>query len=200
MPRRRKATSGLGDGARFAVYLDALDRCLDDGELSENERSWLSVTASVLNISDGGRERLHRRYFDLLVEQILADGFVSEQEQRLHAQVAAALDIEADVLSSDELVPGAVGSSGDRLLAPGTRACFTGSAVIDGRSLQRSELERMARAAGYEVVAGVTKRCDLVVAADPMSRSGKARQARARGVPIMGVADFLEHVRKGSAP
>ena len=203
-PPRRGALSVLASRTSWpssvrdseALYLDALDRCLDDGELSENERSWLSVTASVLHISDRGRERLHRRYFDLLVEQILADGFVSEQERRLHAQVAAALEIEADELTSDESVSGAVGSSSDRLLAPGTRVCFTGSAVIDGRLLKRSELERMARAAGMEVVGAVTRRCALLVAADPRSRSGKARQARAGGVPIMGVAEFLEQTRK----
>ncbi|MYE75963.1 MAG: hypothetical protein F4232_06080 [Acidimicrobiaceae bacterium] len=186
--------SSVGDSE--ALYLDALDRCLDDGELSENERSWLSVTASVLHISDRDRELLHRRYFDLLVEQILADGFVSGQERRLHAQVAAALEIEADELSGDEMASGAAGSSGDGRLEPGTRVCFTGSAVIDGRPLARSELERMARAAGMEVVGAVTKLCDLVVAADPMSRSGKARCALESGVPIMGVAEFLEQIRK----
>ena len=54
----------------------------------------------------------------------------------------------------------------------------------------------MARAAGMEVVGAVTKLCDLVVAADPMSRSGKARRALESGVPIMGVAEFLEQIRK----
>ena len=203
-PPRRGALSVLASRTSWpssvrdseALYLDALDRCLDDGELSENERSWLSVTASVLRISDRGRELLHRRYFDLLVEQILADGYVSEQERRLHAQVAAALEIEAGELSGDELMPGAVESAWDGLLEPGTRVCFTGSAAIDGRTITRSELQKLARTAGLEVVDAVTTGCGLVVAGDPMSRSGKARQARGRGVPIMGVTDFLEQVRK----
>ena len=180
-----------------ALYLDALDRCLDDGELSENERSWLSVTASVLQISDRHRVLLHRRYFDLLVERILADGIVSEQEQRLHAQVAEALEIEADELSSDVPDSRAAGSASSRLLEPGTRVCFTGSAVVDGRPITRSELERMARAIGIEVVEAVTKRCGLLVAADPMSRSGKARRARELGVRVISVADFVELATEG---
>lgn len=175
-----------------ALYLDALDRCLDDGELSENERSWLSVTASVLGISDRGRALLHRRYFDLLVEQILADGIVSETEQRLHSQVAAALEIEADDLAGDVPKPRVAVSASDRPAEPGTTVCFTGSAVIEGRPITRSELEGIARSVGIEVVGAVTKRCGLVVAADPMSRSGKARRAREVGVRVVSVADFME--------
>ena len=180
-----------------ALYLDALDRCLDDGELSENERSWLSVTASVLQISDRHRVLLHRRYFDLLVERILADGIVSEQEQRLHSQVAAALEIEADELSSDVPDSRAAESASSRLLEPGAKVCFTGSAAIDGGPITRSELERMARAIGIEVVEAVTKRCGLLVAADPMSRSGKARRARELGVRVISVADFVELATEG---
>ncbi len=175
-----------------ALYLDALDRCLDDGELSENERSWLSVTASVLGIDDRGRALLHRRYFDLLVEQILADGFVSEQEQQLHAQVAAALEIEAAELVSDTPRARDAGAAMDGLLGPGTKVCFTGTAVIDSRAVARSDLEGVARRFGMEAVGAVTKRCGLLVAADPMSRSGKTRRARELGVPIISVANFVE--------
>ncbi|MCY4176521.1 MAG: exonuclease domain-containing protein [Acidimicrobiaceae bacterium] len=172
-----------------ALYLDALDRCLDDGELTENERSWLLVTASVLGIDDQERERLHRRYFDLLVERILADGFVSDAERRLHDQVAAALEIRADALAVDVHDAFSVDS-----LTPGTKICFTGSAVIDGKPIARPELEQMARGAGLEVSNYVSRRCGLVVAADPMSRSGKARRARELGLPVVAVSDFLELV------
>ncbi|MCY4424392.1 MAG: exonuclease domain-containing protein [Acidimicrobiaceae bacterium] len=179
-----------------ALYLDALDRCLDDGELSEYERSWLSITASVLHIGDQDRELLHRRYFDLLVERILADGIVSEQERWLHAQVAAALEINAEELRDDASSRVPPGPGSDILFEPAAKVCFTGSAVVDGRPVARSELERVARAAGLEVVGTVTKRCGLVVAADRMSRSGKARRARELGIRVVSAADFVELVSR----
>ncbi len=182
-----------------ALYLDALDRCLDDGELSEQERSWLSDTASALRISDRERVLLQRRYFDLLVERILADGIVSDQERRIHAQVAAALEIEVDDLLEGVLGSRASSGSGSEgFLKPGMKVCFTGSAVVDGQPVERSELERLAGTVGLEVVGAVTKRCGLVVAADPMSRSGKARRGRELGIQVIGVADFVELVRERS--
>jgi DNA polymerase-3 subunit epsilon len=50
----------------------------------------------------------------------------------------------------------------------------------------------IARDLGLEPVAGVTRRgCDLVVAADAASSSGKARKARDYGIPVIDVAEFL---------
>ena len=133
-------------------------------------RFW-SVTASVLGMSDRDREGLHRRYFGLLVEQILADGFVSEQERRLHAQVATALEIEADELPMTSWNQEPTRPPGARPLEPGTKVCFTGSAAIEGRSIKRSELERMASTAGLQVVGAVTADCRIRC-------RGRARRAR----------------------
>jgi len=44
-------------------------------------------------------------------------------------------------------------------------------------------------------VGSVTKRgCDLLVAADPESRSGKAAKAHQHGIPIMSVGDFVQEL------
>jgi DNA polymerase-3 subunit epsilon len=73
------------------------------------------------------------------------------------------------------------------------RVCFTGTVVdADGRPRSRADLEAIARDRGLEPVASVTKRgCDLVVAADSSSSSGKARKARDFGIPVIDVAEFL---------
>jgi NAD-dependent DNA ligase len=48
---------------------------------------------------------------------------------------------------------------------------------------------------GCQPVASVTKKsCDLLVAADPSSMSGKAQKAHQYGVPIMAVTEFLRIV------
>ncbi len=77
-------------------------------------------------------------------------------------------------------------------LGAGTRVCFTGEAIVDGLVANRALLEKIATLAGMSTLKSVTKKCDVLVAADPLSQSGKARTARDRGIPIISVQDFLE--------
>lgn len=169
-----------------ALYLDALDRCLDDGVLEDHERVWLDRTASNLGLNTPDRARLHRQYFDLLIQQILADGIVTESEQQLAEQVASALALgPADIRVTEQ--------TADRVeLGAGTRVCFTGEAIVDGNLANRALLEKIATLAGMQPLNSVTKKCDVLVAADPLSQSGKARTARDRGIPIISVQDFLD--------
>lgn len=77
----------------------------------------------------------------------------------------------------------------------GLRVCFTGSAVVDGVALERKQLEALAAVKGLQPVGSVTKKaCDLLVAADPASTSGKAKKARDYGIPVMGIEEFLREV------
>ncbi|MFN3602629.1 MAG: AAA family ATPase [Dietzia sp.] len=80
------------------------------------------------------------------------------------------------------------------VLAPGTRVCFTGSALDpSGNLLSRDEMESLAQARGLVPVGNVTKtRCDALVVAEIGSQSSKARTARKWGKPVISVAGFLE--------
>ena len=70
---------------------------------------------------------------------------------------------------------------------------LAGEAIVGGRWIIRHVRERHAVCADLQPVQLVTKRaCDLLVAADPSSQSGKVRTARRYGVPLMPAADFLE--------
>lgn len=80
---------------------------------------------------------------------------------------------------------------GPARLSVGMRVCFTGTATISGSATRRDRLEGLAEAFGLTVVAGVTRTCDLLVAADPLSQSGKAAKARDYGTPIISTEDFL---------
>ena len=72
------------------------------------------------------------------------------------------------------------------------RVCFTGSAIVEGTPIPRDYLEKTAAQAGMQPVGSVTrKNCDLLVAADSSSRSGKTRKARDYGIPVMTVEEFL---------
>lgn len=80
------------------------------------------------------------------------------------------------------------------VLLPGTRVCFTGSALDNnGNLLTREEMEAVAEGRGLVPVRTVTKtRCDALVVAEVGSQSVKARSARNWGKPVISVADFLE--------
>lgn len=82
-------------------------------------------------------------------------------------------------------------------VAPGMRVCFTGSPPTgdDYAHLAKPRLREAAAAAGLEEVKSVTKtKCDLVVAFDLSSMSGKAKKAREFGKPVLAAADFLEQL------
>jgi DNA polymerase-3 subunit epsilon len=63
--------------------------------------------------------------------------------------------------------------------------------VIDGVAVPRDEIEETAAFAGLQPVEGVTKKCNLLVCADPASMSSKTKKARAYGIPIMSFAEFV---------
>ena len=168
-----------------ALYLDALDRCLDDGILDDTERAWLDETAAALGLSGPGRAQLHEQYFELLKRQILSDGIVTQDEERLAARVAEALALDSTVIRATDRAAVRI------KLEAGMTVCFTGTAVIAGAPANRELLEKIATLVGMKPVRTVTKNCDVLVAADPLSRSGKARTARQRGTPIISIEDFM---------
>ncbi len=172
-----------------AVYLDALDRCLDDGVLEVHERHWLDDTAGALRLSVEERTRLHGQYFELLKQQILADGMVTQQEQELAEKIAVALSLGPTGLQAALSAPDRVA------LTAGMNVCFTGTSVVDGTPVSKKTLEEIAIQAGMRPMKTLTNKCHVLVAADPMSRSGKARQARERSIPIISVEDFIEATR-----
>ena len=85
------------------------------------------------------------------------------------------------------------------VLTPGIQVCFTGAAVdAVGRDLDRDYLEQLATQHGLTPTRSVTaKACDLLVAADPSTQSGKAAKARKFGTPIASVVSFLRSLTTG---
>lgn len=170
-----------------ALYLDALDRCLDDGALDGDERRWLENTAATVGLSDSRRSDLHSRYYQVLKAQILADGVVTPEEAELARNIASALNLTFESLHGSDAE-----QSRDALqLSAGMRVCFMGTSTVNGKPLRRDALEGLARNCGLVAVSSVTKKCDVLVAADPRSRSRKTRKASDYGIPVISTEDFL---------
>lgn len=68
------------------------------------------------------------------------------------------------------------------------KAVFTG--------VRNADLEESIRKNGGKVLSSFTKECNLVIAKDPMSSSGKLKKARENGVEIISLADALNRFEK----
>ena len=169
--------------------LDALDWVLDDHHIDEQERTAINELADSLGISSVRRDEAHRSYLASIIAAAERDGVITEAEQRLINQVMDALAI-TDVVMPDVTKLQATGN-----LCKGLRVCFTGEAIVDGESISRHVMEKRAACTGMQPVASVTKKgCDLLVAADLSSQSGKAHKAHRYGIPVMDVIDFLDQI------
>ena len=177
------------------LYLDALNWVLDDHHIDEEERAAIKDFAAELGLSDRVIEDAHRSYLASIIAAAKRDGIVTDSEQWLIRQVMQALEITDVRMPMVTLLPSM------SPLATGMRVCFTGEAVVGRSPVSLHFLEECAAQAGLQPVASVTKRsCDLLVAADVSSQSGKARNARRYGIPVMGTADFLEALGLESPP
>ncbi len=168
-------------------YLDALSSGLSDLHLSEMEIAHLDEWAGFLGLTLEQRQKAHQSYFDSFVTAAERDGIITNEEKRLIDQLGLILEVKHDpILVSPQ--------SDSSVLAPGTRVCFTGSAKdSSGSELVRSELELLATSKGLVPVDTVSKTgCDVLIAADKNSMSGKAKKAKGWGMPVLSVQEFLD--------
>lgn len=181
-----------GDEA-ITRYLDALDWVLDDGVIDRTERAELDDLARGWGISSGGQHEAHCRYVDCMVEAAERDGFVSGAEHDILIRIATQLRVDTTTIPE----PSTRSAAAEPF--PEMRICFTGQAVVGGRAWRRPDLEGLAKENGWLPVGSVTKKnCDVLVAADTSSMSGKAKKARAYGKPVVSVAEFLDWGQSGA--
>ncbi|HEX7080550.1 MAG TPA: exonuclease domain-containing protein [Gammaproteobacteria bacterium] len=179
------------------TYLGLLDRVLEDRIVVPDEEEALLTAVERLGLSKPQVEAAHASYLWHLAALALADGHVSERERADLEIVAHLLGIDRSTL--DSLLAQTRGQL-DRLgaqLAPvadlsGKRVCFTGElqARIDGEPVTRAVAQQLAAQAGLVVANSVTKKLDLLVAADPNTLSSKGRKARQYGIRIVAEAAF----------
>lgn len=126
---------------------------------------------------------------------------VAEQIRRAAGRVTTTPEVLAGLRRVSTLlgtdVTGGLGTSdaadAAAVLSPGTRVCFTGSALDDaGVLLPRESMESLAAELGLEPVANVTKtRCDVLIVAEPGTQSIKARNALKWEKTILSATEFL---------
>lgn len=168
-------------------YLDALSSGLSDLHLSEMEIAHLDEWADFLGLTIEQRKKAHQSYFDSFVTAAERDGIITTEEKRLIDQLGLILEVDHEPIL---VTPQADSSE----FVAGARVCFTGSAKDDsGNDLLRSDLESLAVSKGLVPVDTVSKSgCDILIAADKNSMSGKAKKAKGWGMPVLSVQEFLD--------
>lgn len=163
-----------------AQYLDLLDRILEDRLIDKNEAIFLQMTAAELGLSADYVKVINATYFVSLCRAANSDGFVSRIEKNDLAMVGQLLEIDDwNQLVNDAMTAGSSQQTLRTDLA-GLSVCFTGQMQIS-----RSDCEKIAYEKGLIVRERVTKDLDLLVVADPLTASTKAKRARAFGTRII---------------
>lgn len=176
------------------AYLLLLNMAMQDLIISKNEEAELSTWASELGISEFDRNELHKGYLDSFIQAALRDGVITTKEKDMIDLVGKALGLEVKIPDTPQPIKANVEN-----LGVGKKVCFTGEAVgLSGESISRNDLEALASKVGLHPVRDVTKKgCDILVAADETSMSGKAKKAKDWGIPVISVEKFVSYCTFG---
>ena len=186
------------DDTAMLAYTALLDRVLEDRYVDDTDAQSLLDVATRWGLAGNRIREAHRQYLQQLARAALADGVITDAEQRDLRQVASMLGFQSNEL--DEILEMASRqilreSTEDKsTLEPfhrepltGKRVCFTGECQCRrfGETITRKMAIELTTKRGMIVVETVTKNLDLLVVADPLSQSGKAKKARKYGIHIM---------------
>jgi DNA polymerase-3 subunit epsilon len=176
-------------------YLAVLDHALSDSILTDLERIELAAITQDLGVDPAEAEEAHRIYVDDLIDAALRDGQITVDEREHLDAIAGTLGLDQRVAERSDT--GTVREAA--VVEPGMVVCFTGdwNGVVGREPWSRELAHRIAERAGLVAIGNVTKKCQLVVAGDATSMSGKAQKARQYGIPVVSVEQFLAALRSG---
>jgi DNA polymerase-3 subunit epsilon len=165
-------------------YMDGLCSVLSDLRLTADERRHLKDWATELDLSEDQETLAHEAFVNSVIAAANRDSFISDSERDLIERISLELGVTATIPQQ---------ASAKVQLTPGMTICFTGQARdFNGNDINREDLHTQATEAGFVPVDSVTKSsCDLLVAANKASMSGKAKKARDFGKPVISVEEFL---------
>lgn len=207
---RANGTSPLDvDDSTSLAYAAILDRVLEDRRIDERETETLLDVAGRWGLSREQVIQVHESYLRHLIAAALADGVVTDSERRDLILLTRLLGIEKRRL--DELLENAAERMSEvlQLSRPddsppssnnlsGKKVCFTGECRClweGGEVITRVLAKELATKRGLIVVESVTKKLDLLVVADPLTQSGKAKKARRYGIRILHEPVFWKMLR-----
>lgn len=174
-------TSGSTGGSS---YQELLRKALSDRRLTSEEISQLALTAESEGLTSEDINEIHEDFLRQVAIEAWMDGVITDAEKSDLIDLAEQLNVRPTT-ARELLASPQTGSPENWIqLKPGDRIALTGS-----MDLPRETWEARAAAYGLQT-GGVSKKTVLVVAANPDSRSGKARRANELGIPIISEKHF----------
>ena len=168
------------------AYRDELTRALVDRHISRTEMRQLEQTAIASGLDADDVDAINEEFTRQLAVDAWSDGVITDDERAELLTIAEALSVDFAFVQSLLDEPQAGTAPAQFTLQPGDRIALTGAMDIP-----QEVWVRRATAAGLHVDQ-VTKKCALLVAANPDSMSGKAQKARKYGIPIVGETKFAQ--------
>lgn len=163
-------------------YRYAVNLALDDGVISDIEKSELKTLRKSLGLSEKEATKQREILFERSVAAVKRDQHISKVERAMLERMGTSLEIDFD-LPDDEVQT--------TELKTGMAVCFTGS----GQGMRsKEEMNEIAESKGLTVKSGISSHVDVLIAADVASTSGKTRRARELNIPVMSATDFLSLV------
>jgi DNA polymerase-3 subunit epsilon len=181
-------------------YIALLDQVLENRHISTEEGQALIEFATRWGVPAHQIPKIHREYLLRLATAALADGVVTDAERRDLQQVAWLLGIDSldEVMEAAthelQAIPTRPSATGRALTLEelaGKRVSFTGEFMcrLAGQAITRTMAVEIATSHGMTVADSVTKKLDLLVVADPLTQSLKAKKARQYRIRI--IHEFL---------
>lgn len=189
------ATSQTKEGALFVpVWAPAAPLRLDQTRATDSDNAWAAFSGANVEVDDESR----LAHVALMSASWAVSRGVwtsqSEQEVRSRAALAGLGDVCLPVVDVQEL-------NVSELLTPGTQVVFTGRTSVCGEYGSDDFLTALCTACLLEYQTKVTEEtCDVLIAHDPASMSGKAKDARNLGIPIIALSDFEAWVPQNALP
>ena len=179
---------------KFVAYLLLLNMAMQDLVISKSEQFELENWASELGVTKSDLTSLHQGYLDSFIQAALRDEVITIQEREMIELVGKALNLPVVIPDAPQPI-----QANEDTLSVGKRVCFTGEASgFSGTTINRGELEALAAKVGLHPVRDVTKKgCDILVAADASTMSGKAKRAKEWGIPVISVEKFITYCTFG---
>ena len=168
------------------AYRAELTCALVDRNISRTEMRQLEQAAIASGLDADDVDAINEEFTRQLVVEAWSDGVITAEERAELLAVADALSVDPALMHSLLDEPQAGTAPDQFTLHPGDRIALTGAMDI-----ARDVWAQRATAAGLEV-GDVTRKCVLLVAANPDSMSGKAQKARKYGIPIVGETKFAQ--------
>lgn len=193
------------DASRFGgegmAYLALLSRVLEDRRIDEAEGAALLEAALSWGLSLADVDLIHTEFPRGLAAAALLDGVVTDGERKDLADVCRLLgrppgEMDQALSLAEGRIQRSSGTTAVDAELKGKSVCFTGEllSTIRGEPITREDAQILAARAGLDVKPSVTKKLELLVIADPHTRSGKAEKARQYGTRIMAEAVFWKAI------